>query len=142
MEETIHYMLMTNHLIFQKALLLGIKDTGLTSGQPKVLDYLRDHNGAVQKEIAAACMIEPATLTSVLLGMENKNLITRKKQGGNRRSLYVYLTEKGREIAERVGEEFNKIENKALLGFDDRDKEMLKAFLIKINKNMNAKGEL
>ena len=35
-----------------------LKDTGLTLGQPKVLDYLKDHDGVSQKEIAAGCLIE------------------------------------------------------------------------------------
>ena len=142
MEETLHYLLMANHLMFQKALLTEIKDTGLTSGQPKVLDYLRNHDGAVQKEIAAMCNIEPATLTSVLLGMENKNLIVRKMLGGNRRSLYVYLTEQGKALAERVTVEFSKIEVNAFSGFTDEEKEILIALLRKVNKNMNHEGDV
>ena len=43
-----HYMLMVNHVILQKKLFLSLKDTGLTLGQPKVLDFLRG------KEMAAA----------------------------------------------------------------------------------------
>ena len=53
MKESLHYLLMANHFMIQKALVTSVKDTGLTSGQPKVLDYLKDHNGAVQKDIAA-----------------------------------------------------------------------------------------
>lgn len=140
MKETLHYLLMANHLLFQKALLAGIKDTKLTLGQPKVLDYLRSHDGAVQKEIAAACHIEPATLTSVLLGMENKELITRQTQNGNRRSLYVFLTGKGRELAERAALEFDKIEENALYGFTDTEKEALNDFLTRIHENINDKG--
>lgn len=142
MKETLHYLLMADHLMFQKTLLAGMKDTGLTSGQPKVLDYLKNHDGAVQKEIAAACHIEPATLTSVLLGMENKELITRKMQNGNRRSLYVYLTDKGKAFAERIEAEFETIEGNALLGFTEKEKEALTAFLTRVNENMRDKGEI
>ena len=53
MKESLHYLLMANHFMIQKALVTSVKDTGLTSGQPKVLDYLKNHNGAVQKDIAA-----------------------------------------------------------------------------------------
>ena len=101
MNESLHYLLMANHLLFQKSLLTEIKDTDLTPGQPKILDYLLSHDGAVQKDIAAACYIEPATLTSVLLGMECKGFIIRKNINGNRRSLYVYLTAEGRELAQQ-----------------------------------------
>jgi len=141
MKETLHYLLMTNHLMFQKALLAGIKDTKLTSGQPKVLDYLRNHDGAVQKDIAAACNIEPATLTSVLLGMENKDLIIRKTLDGNRRSLYVHLTDTGRELAERVQSEFDKIEEKALSEFTQEEREQLNALLVRVKENIKKKGD-
>lgn len=138
--ETLHYLLMSDHLMFQKNLVSAIKDTELTSGQPKVLDYLINNNGAVQKDIAVACHIEPATLTSVLLGMENKGLITREMKNGNRRSLYVFLTDKGTALANRVKKEFDIIETDALVGFTDEEKQLLTAFLSKILDNLNLKG--
>ena len=72
---TLHYYLMADHSLFHKALFASIKSTGLTSGQPKVLDYLADNDGAVQKDIAAGCCIEPATLTNLLNGMEKEKLL-------------------------------------------------------------------
>ena len=140
MKESLHYLLMADHLLFQKSLLMRIKDTDLTPGQPKVLDYLLFHDGAVQKEIAEACHIEPATITSVLLGMENKGLIIRKNLDGNRRSLYVYLTDKGKALAKQVELKFGIIEEKALSGFSDDEKKMLTVFLTRINENMHGKG--
>lgn len=140
MQESLHYLLMANHLLFQKSLLTDIKNTGLTPGQPKVLDYLLFHDGAFQKEIAEACYIEPATITSVLFGMENNGLITRKNLDGNRRNLYVYLTDKGRAMAEQVELKFGAIEEKALSGFSDDEKEQLMVFLTRINRNIHKKG--
>ncbi|MFQ8842414.1 MAG: hypothetical protein ACLR8P_17485 [Clostridium fessum] len=56
-----------------------LKDTGLTLGRPKVLDYLKEHDGAKSKEIAAGCLIEAGSLTSILnRSMEEKDLIERK----------------------------------------------------------------
>ena len=72
MESSFHYLLMANQARFQKKFFSLLADTPLTQGQPKVLDYLREHDGAAQKEIAAACQIEPASLTSILNGMEQK----------------------------------------------------------------------
>ena len=42
--KSIHYLLMADHFMVQKALLSQIKDTELTMGQPKVLDYLKAHD--------------------------------------------------------------------------------------------------
>ena len=53
MDDSFHYLSMINHMTVQKKLMEQLADTGLTLGQPKVLDYLKDHDGASQKEIAA-----------------------------------------------------------------------------------------
>ena len=52
MEGTFHYMLMANQALVHKKLLAYLKDTGPTIGQPKVLEYLSEHDGSNQTEIA------------------------------------------------------------------------------------------
>lgn len=55
---------------------------------------------------------------------------------GNRRSLYVYLTDKGKILAKRIETEFESIEDNALKGFTNEEKKMLTDFLIRVNPNM------
>ena len=136
MQETLHYLLMSDHLMVQKTLVSRVKDTGLTPGQPKILDYLLHHDGAIQKEIAVFCHIEPASLTAILSGMENKGYIERKMSRGDRRSLHVYLTKTGRQYADRLNLEFSEIEAAALKGFDEEDKRRLYDLLGRLYKNM------
>lgn len=138
MEESLHYLLMTDHLLFQKAFLASMKETGLTPGQPKILEYLLYHDGTVQKEIAGACHIEPATITSVLSGMEKKGFILRKSLNGNRRSIHIYLTDKGRTFAKQVEVTFGRMEEQALRGFCEDEKEMFTAFLMRMSKNIQG----
>lgn len=78
MDASFHYLSMINHMTVQKKLMEQLKDTGLTLGQPKVLDYLKDHDGVSQKEIAAGCLIEAGSLTSILNRMEEKELIEKE----------------------------------------------------------------
>lgn len=103
-----------------------------------MLDYLLVHDGTVQKDIAAACHIEPASLTSILNGMENKNLIERKEQNGNRRSSYVFLMETGREFAKRLEKEFTKLEEASLNGFEAEEREHLCNLLSRLYENMQS----
>ena len=44
--ESFHYLSMSNHMMIQKQLMEQLKPYGLTLGQPKVLDYLKNHDGA------------------------------------------------------------------------------------------------
>ena len=129
MEHSFHYLLLANQAMLHKQLLADLKDTGLTLGQPKVLDYLYDHDGANQAEIARACHIEPASLTSVLNRMEEKMLVERRTQQADRRSFSVYLTPQGRQLAKKVGEAFERLEQKAFQGVSQADREQfLKVF--------------
>ena len=140
MKKSIHYLLMADHLLFQKEIFSMLKDTGLTYGQPKILDYLLYHNGALQKDIAKACHIEPATLTSLLTGMENHQLIERKRLNGNRRNIYVYLSNKGETLAKQIAVNFKKIERQALADFSEAEENTLIELLSKLNEGAKKRG--
>lgn len=141
MHNSLHYLLMVNQATIQKRLFNSLKDTELSLGQPKILDYLKENNGAAQRSIAAACHIEPASLTSVLNGMEKKELIKRKTKDGNRRSLYVFLTDKGKALQKRVDYEFYNLEMQALNGFDEQEKAYIIHALKKIYDNLSHPEE-
>ena len=141
MNDSFHYLSMANHMMVQKKLMEQLKDTGLTLGQPKVLDYLKDHDGASQKEIAAGCLIEAGSLTSILNRMEEKGLIERKMLNGNRRTFHIFMTEEGRKKQQLVGQSFQEIERKAL---SDISEEELAAFMSvyrKIYANLQEKDK-
>lgn len=121
-----HYLLMANQAIYQRRLMELLSDTGLTAGQPKVLDYLDLYDGASQKDIAAHCYIEPASLTSVLNGMETKGLIERRRLNGNRRTFHIFLTGLGSIQAKRVREAFDQIEAET---FDGLTQEQAAGFM-------------
>lgn len=46
MEDSLHYLIMANQMLVQRGLLERLKNTGLTIGQPKVLGYLKGHDGS------------------------------------------------------------------------------------------------
>lgn len=139
MDNSFHYLIMATQAIFQKKLLIDLKDTGLTLGQPKVLDYLRDHNGANQKEIAAACHIEAASLTSILNRMEEKQIIERRMLNGNRRSFHIFLTESGERFKTDVEAAFLSLEEEAFQDFSEEEKVQFINTFKKIFKNLIEK---
>lgn len=136
MDTSFHYLLMANQSLLHKKLLVGLSDTCLTLGQPKVLNYLKDHNGVSQKEIAAGCHIEAASLTSVLGRMEEKGMIERRMKDGNRRSLYVFLTDFGIELQKMVDKQFCSIEETAFDGISEKEKNDFMNTFMKIYQNL------
>lgn len=138
MSHSFHYLIMAEHSIFQKELLNRLKDTGLTIGQPKVLDYLKDHDGAGQKDIARGCHIEPGTLTTILNRMEDAGLVERRMLNGNRRSLYVFLTEKGKGQLKLVTEAFSAMEEKAFQDISETERATFMRLMHRIYENISS----
>lgn len=136
MDKSFHYLLMANQALIHKKLLSGLKDTELSLGQPKILEYLKDHNGSSQKDIARGCHIEAGSLTSVLGRMEEKGMIERKMLNGNRRSLYVFLTEKGEQLQKIVEKEFALLEEKAFDGITEEEREIFMDLFYRIYDNL------
>lgn len=135
MSSSFHYLVMAEHSIFQKKLIAKLKGTGLTSGRPKVLDYLKDHDGASQKDIAHGCHIEPGTLTTLLNRMEEIGLVERRMLGGNRRSFYVFMTDLGKSKLKLVTDAFNELEEEAFSDISAEDRENFMDLFQKIYKN-------
>lgn len=136
MDDSLHYLIMANQMLVQRGLLERLKETGLTIGQPKVLDYLKDHDGSNQKEIAKACFLEAGSLTSILNRMEEKGLVERRMLNGNRRSFHVFLTESGKKNQKLVEEMFTEIEKDALDGISSEEFEAFMAVYQKIYENL------
>ena len=136
MDDSFHYMSMINHMTVQKKLMEQLADTGLTLGQPKVLDYLKDHDGVSQKEIAAGCLIEAGSLTSILNRMEEKDLIERKILNGNRRTFHIFMTESGKKNQKLVEEAFKKIEKTALNGISEEEQKLFMEIFCRIYRNL------
>lgn len=124
--------------MFARKVMYEANKIGLTSGQPKVLYFLSRFKEADQKTIANYLEIEPATVGSILLGMEKSGLIERKQREGNRRSLYVSLTEKGVEVSNNMEKIFEDTENIATDKLSEKDKEKLKKLLIEMCNSLKG----
>lgn len=136
MDHSFHYLSMANHAMFQKKLILSLKETGLTLGQPKILDYLKYHDGANQKDMAAGCHIEAPSLTSLLNRMEENGLIERRMLNGNRRSLHVFITKKGEKYQKLVEQAFDDLEESSFSGISDAERTSFMATFEKIYGNL------
>ena len=141
MDDTLHYLIMANQMLVQKALLEQLKDTGLTIGQPKILDYLKEHDGSNQKEIAKACFLEAGSLTTILNKMEEKGLIERRILNGNRRSFHIFLTAVGKEKQQLVDTAFSEIEKKALADISEKEFEQFMSVYHRIYSNLSGISE-
>lgn len=140
--ETLHYLLMKSHTMLNRKILSKAMEMGYSPGQPKVLEYLLQHEGSDQKTIAAYCEIEQATVGSILMRMENAGLIERRQIQGNRRSLFVYLTQKGKQAAVALEAVFDAADSQAQENLAPDEMTQLKVLLEKVCNTLNTGKEV
>ena len=111
----------------------------LSPGQPKTLWNLRIHEGYMQKDLAAKCKIAPPSMTSLLKGMEQKGLIRKEKHlvSGGKRAYCIYLTDRGKELADIVSAEIDKLEAICFQGFSPEERETLFALMERVHENLS-----
>jgi len=111
----------------------------LSDGYPKVLMNLHHFPGSLQKEVAFACRVEPATMTVLLRGMQAKGLIRKEEThvSGGKRALRIFLTEEGEKMAQECAVIVDETTDKALQDFSDEEKELLIHFLNRITQHLS-----
>ncbi|MBC8578426.1 MarR family winged helix-turn-helix transcriptional regulator [Zhenhengia yiwuensis] len=113
----------------------------LSHAQPKILDFLSENDGCIQREIAVHCAREAATMTSILGIMEKSGLIERRPNPKDRRILNVFLTQKGKDIQKNIGETFSQLDKECLEGFSEEEYAQLIDYLERIYNNMNRREQ-
>lgn len=136
---SLHYLWMKTYLQMKRLVTAQAMPLGLSSGQPKILEFLAEHGEHEQKDIADYCEIEPTTVGSILLRMETSGLIERRKRPNNRRSLYVSLTPKGEEMARTLQKVFTEAEEQITAGLTEEERSTLFRLLNKCIQN-DGKG--
>lgn len=123
----------------QKSCWAEFRTLDLSPGQPKVLSRLRYQEGYLQKDLAALCRVEPATMVVLLNNMEKKGMIRKEVDhvSGGKRAFRIYLTEEGRALAEKVDRVVEEVEVKAYEGFSQEEKEQLISLLGRLTDNLS-----
>lgn len=113
-----------------------LEELGLHWGQPPLLAYLDEKEGASQQEIARALDIRPATLTKMVGRLEEEGYLVRRKDDKDRRLVRVFLTDRARRSLGRLYADMDKKEKEALASFSPQEKDQLARLLKKLRGNL------
>lgn len=138
----------TNFLCFQLATLSRkisriynnyYSDLGITVGQAFVLFYLLEEDGSQVKEIASAVQLDSPSITGLIDRLIKEGLVIRKEDPNDRRSMNVFLTSKGREVAaaaSQIAIDFNNHLKQSLL----KNAESFEANLATLDSSVSTFG--
>ncbi|MCL2433678.1 MAG: MarR family transcriptional regulator [Clostridia bacterium] len=108
----------------------------LSAGQPAVLLYLGENDGAVQGDLAQNLCIRPATVAINLRGMERARLIRRETDSFDLRVSRVYITERGKALLRDIRKVEKQAQERFFEGFSEAERETFIQLLGRVSDNL------
>lgn len=136
MMESFHEVLVMVFFALRKALIDRTIVYGLSYGQPKILEYLSQNDGCMQKDFCRAFSLEPSTVSSLLQKMEKNGLLARRRSPDSARTVNVHITDRGREVQLELMTLYEKLEDVAMEGFSPKERTNLYTALFRIRENL------
>lgn len=102
MEKTLMMLLRDTHKLWQEHMRTIAAEVGVPDSYRMVLNYLRRHPGANQKEIAAFRNITTASVSQIVKEMQLTGYLRKEADADDQRYVHLYLTERGEACAEEI----------------------------------------
>lgn len=119
-----------------------MREISLSSGQPKILMYVREHANCRLKDVAANCDIKPATTSRIIDKLLEQGLLTRSLPKGDRRAMCLQISAAGEAALAKWHERCDVVEEQMLEGFSDAQRTQFYEYLTRAYENLNkGKGE-
>lgn len=114
-----------------------LRDSGVYSGQPPVLDYLSEHGECSQKELSDGINVSPASVAVSVKRMQKSGLITKISDENDLRCNRIALTENGKQRTEYIHSQFDKLDKRMFKGFTKEELSLLNSFLNRLIDNIS-----
>ena len=105
------------------------------SGQ-LILIELAKRDGRTQLDLASSTGLKAPTTSVSLQKLEKEGYVSRRPDEYDLRATRVFLTDKGREIDERIRRAIREEENRASAGMTAEETELLVRLLLKLKENL------
>ena len=125
--------------VFRRSIERLVEGTGVYRSQHQLLMNLGRNPDCSQKDLAVWLDITPAAVTTTLKKLEKGGYITRLTDPKDNRANCISITEKGQQVIEQSHVLFREVEDRALTGFSEEERQKLNEYVIRIRKNLEVK---
>lgn len=122
LDDELHVLIRKAYNRTNRAMVRFTAGLGLKPGQPKVLEYLSEHDGCTARDICQGCVIDKSTMAILLPRLEEQGLVRRETSRQDARMAHVYLTEQGWELARAIREGARLIDARSIEGVPESDR--------------------
>lgn len=109
---------------------------GVSNGYRRMFRILCRHDGITQVELAKASSLSSPSVSTALNKMEADGLVKRVPDERDRRKVYVFITDKGREQDKYIMEQCRSAEGVMMQGFSSEEREQLIGMLRRMLINL------
>jgi len=136
--KSLGYRLKTTSMLLSRKFTDRIEPHNVTVTHWIVLCRLWQHDGVPVSEIGQYIEQVGGTLAGVLERMEERGLIYRKVDTGDRRRMLIYLTNEGERLFDVLPPIAVAVTSEMLVGIKSKEQEFLKSFLCKMIENLGG----
>ena len=116
-------------------------EMGIHPGQLPVMRAISMNEGITQRELASAIHVKPPTIAVTIKRMEKSGFICRKTDRADLRVCRLYLTEKGKELSQKLKAMMAENEKVLVKGFSEEELVQMKAYFGRIIQNINEEPD-
>ena len=127
---------------FLRSLQVRIADHGVSLGHWVFLRILWEHDGLTQRELSQEAGVMEPTTAVALRAMEDLGLIRRERLPDNRKSVYVYLTRKGKGLRAKLVPLAEEVNELAMAGLSSADISTTRRSLLVMLDNLAGDPQL
>jgi len=113
-------------------------EAGVFYGQPPILDYVLEHAGCSQTELAEALHVSAPSIATSVKRMLKTGLLQRTRSGSDSRANLISITDLGRSRLEECHTSFESVNKQLFSGFSPEDLEAFNGYLIRMNANISS----
>ena len=118
----------------------GHAQTGLGSGQPKLLDYIARHAACTQRDLARYYGLDAAGVCRMLDALERNGFIISSPDPADRRSKHLRITPAGTASLEVWHGHCAQLEDAMLAGFSSEERDQFASYLERAYLNLKDKA--
>ncbi|MFC7677300.1 MarR family winged helix-turn-helix transcriptional regulator [Paenibacillus sp. GCM10028914] len=134
-EEIYGYSLTKTSRSILRFLTVHLKSYSITPEQWTVLKRVYENDGIRQKELSTLADKDPATLAKILDILERDQIIIRKMNHTDRRSYFIFITEKGTELRNAIYIHLEEVFKQILEGISNEELTIFTKVLQQFEKN-------
>lgn len=129
LEKTIRSVRESFNKVFQQ------EHFGVSYDQWLIIEQVKNKQGISQIEIANNTGKDRASISRIIKNLQQKGLLTKIHNEENKRANKVYLSPEGLDLSDRMVGVYNEVYHNQFLGIHEREMNLLKEILVRINQN-------